>query len=192
MPAQAIELECPGCASPISLDTKVCPYCHRPIVISDMDMISGFSPLDLNKQIFAYRKAASQNPDSRELAQSEAFCYLKLGRYDDAINSFTKALEGNFDNADTYLYAAVALLRGKRPFLSSRETINKIVEYINAANMIEPKGIYYYFLGFVKQDYFERKYLRNLPSSQECLAKASEFGFSDADVKTLNEMMGLQ
>ena len=140
-----IELECPGCAAPLTTSTKTCPKCFRPIVISTLNTISGFSPIDLKKQANTYSKAMVNNPDNDELNMSIAFCYMKLKLYDKAIPCFEKALEENFDNADAYFYAAIALLKGKKAFLAQRDTINKIIEYIDAANMIEPKGIYHYF-----------------------------------------------
>jgi len=41
------------------------------------------------------------------------------------------------------------------------------VEYLNAAIMIELRGIYHYFLAYVKHDYFERKYLNIAPNWEE-------------------------
>lgn len=191
MPQQVVELECPGCAAAISTATKTCPHCFRPIVVSTLNTISGLSPLDLNKQANAYKKAMARNPDNKDLNMSIAFCYLKLKLYDKAIESFKKALDGNFEDSEAYFYAAIALLKGKKAFLASRDVINKIIEYIDAANMIEPKGIYYYFLGYVKLDYFERKYLKNSPSSRECKAQAVNLGLSDYDVSELYNLLGV-
>ena len=87
-------------------------------------------------------------------------CYLKLGLYDKALLAFEKAMENNFDNSETFFYAAICLLGGKKPFAQQKPTINKVEEYINAALMIEPKGVYYYFLAYVKKDYYERKFLK--------------------------------
>ncbi len=191
MSHQVVALECPGCAAPISTDTKTCPKCFRPIVISTLNTINGFTPLDLKKQASVYNKAMANHPDQEELNLSAAFCYLKLKLYDKAIPCFEKALEDNFDNADAYFYAAVALLKGKKAFLSQRPVINKIMEYIDAANMIEPKGIFYYFLAYIKYDYFARKSLNHPPTYRECIQKAVELGLSNADVQGLYELMGV-
>ncbi|MBR4357549.1 MAG: hypothetical protein IKQ00_06450 [Butyrivibrio sp.] len=187
-----IELECPGCAAPLTTSTKTCPKCFRPIVISTLNTISGFSPIDLKKQANTYSKAMVNNPDNDELNMSIAFCYMKLKLYDKAIPCFEKALEENFDNADAYFYAAIALLKGKKAFLAQRDTINKIIEYIDAANMIEPKGIYHYFLAYIKYDYFERKSLNNRPMYRECLKEAVNLGLSETDVSGLFELLGVE
>lgn len=191
MPQRVIELECPGCAAPLTTDMKTCPKCFRPIVISTLNAINGFSQMDLNRQASAYRKAMAADPDNDDLNLSIAFCYTKLKLYDKAIPCFEKALAEKFDNSEAYFYAAISLLKGKKAFLAPRNTINKIIEYIDAANMIEPKGIYYYFLAYIKYDYFERKYLNNPPSYRECIKEAAKIGLSDTDIEAFYEMLGV-
>jgi len=141
MAHQVVELECPGCGVPITTSTKQCPQCFREIVISTFNSITGMSALEINKQANAYRKAMVAHPDDQTLNMSIAFCYLKLKLYDKAIPCFEKAIEDNFDNSETYFYAAIALLKGKKAFVTPRAVIDKIEEYIQAAIMIEPKGI---------------------------------------------------
>lgn len=192
MSHQIVDLECPGCGATVSTETQTCPYCYRPLVIRTLNNIREFTPMDLNKQANGYRKALSQNPDSAELNMSVAFCYMKLKLYDKAIPCFEKSLEENFDNADAYYYAAIALLKGKKAFLASREVIDKIVEYIDAANMIEPKGIFYYFLAYIKYDYFERKYLNTKPSYKECLSRAVDIGLSQTDVNDMYALLEVE
>ena len=63
------------------------------------------------------------------------------------------------DQPDVFFYAAVSLLKGQKAFVAPRAAIDKCLEYLNAALMIEPKGIYQYFLAYIKYDYFSRKYL---------------------------------
>ena len=72
---------------------------------------------EVNKYAGAYRSALSQHPDNTELNNSIAMCYLKLKLYDKAQASFAKAIEDNFDNSETYFYAAISLLSGKKAFL---------------------------------------------------------------------------
>lgn len=192
MAQRVVELECPGCAAPLSANVKTCPKCFRPIVISTLHSIGGFSAMDLKKQANAYKKALSSNPEDVELNLSLAFCYTRLKLYDKAVFCFEKALDDNFDNADAYFYAAVALLKGKKAFLMPRATINKVIEYVDAANMIEPKGIYYYYLAYIKYDYFKRKYLNTSPSYIECLKEAENIGLSDADIDELYELLGVE
>ena len=146
---------------------------------------------EVNKFAGAYRKALAENPDNQELNNSLAMCYLKLKLYDKALPAFEKAMEDNFDNSETFFYAAICLLQGKKPFLLQRPIIDKIQEYINAAIMIEPRGIYYYFLAYIKFDYFSRKFFKTSPTYQEALAMAQQQGYSPLDAEQLFEILGV-
>ena len=192
MAHQIVELECPGCGKGITTSTQQCPQCFREIVISTFNSVSGMSPLEINKQANAYRKAMVNNPDNQTLNMSIAFCYLKLKLYDKAIPCFEKAIEDNFDNSETYFYAAIALLKGKKAFLTPRPIIDKIEEYIQAAIMIEPKGIYYYFWAYIRYDHHFRKSYRMSPNYQELLAQAKQIGLSQTDVSELYNILEVQ
>lgn len=192
MSHQVIEMNCPGCGARVSTEQKECDWCHKPIIISTFNSVYSMPMPEVNKFAGAYRKALAENPDNQELNNSVAMCYLKLKLYDKALPAFEKAMEDNFDNSETFFYAAVCLLQGKKPFLHQRPTIDKILEYINAALMIEPKGIYYYFLAYIKYDYFKRKFLNVSPNYQEILAIAQECGYSDYDIDQLCSILGIE
>lgn len=192
MAHQIVELECPGCGKSITTSTQQCPQCFREIVISTFNSVSGMSPLEINKQVNAYRKAMVSNPNNQTLNMSIAFCYLKLKLYDKAIPCFEKAIEDNFDNSETYFYAAIALLKGKKAFLTPRPIIDKIEEYIQAAVMIEPKGIYYYFWAYIRYDHHFRKSYRMSPNYQDLLAQAEQIGLSQTDVIELYNILEVQ
>ena len=192
MAHQIVELECPGCGKAITTSTQQCPQCFREIVISTFNSVSGMSPLEINKQANAYRKAMVNNPNNQTLNMSIAFCYLKLKLYEKAIPCFEKAIEDNFDNSETYFYAAIALLKGKKAFLSPRSVIDKIEEYIQAAIMIEPKGIYYYFWAYIRYDHHFRKSYRMTPNYQELLAQAKQIGLSQTDIVELYKILEVE
>ena len=192
MAIQVVDLECPGCGTPINTSTTQCPSCFREIVISTFNSVSGMSPLELNKQANSYRKALANNPNDQTLNMSIAFCYLKLKLYDKAIPCFEKAIEDNFDNSETYFYLAVAMLKGKKAFLAPRADINKIEEYLQAAMMIEPKGIYYYFWAYIRYDHHFRKAYRMSPNYQELLAQAKQAGLSPTDITQLYSVLGVE
>lgn len=192
MAHQIVELECPGCGKAITTSTQQCPQCFREIVISTFNSVSGMSPLEINKQANAYRKAMVNNPDNQTLNMSIAFCYLKLKLYDKAIPCFEKAIEDNFDNSETYFYAAIALLKGKKAFLAPRSVIDKIEEYLQAAIMIEPKGIYHYFWAYIRYDHHFRKSYRMSPNYQELFAQAKQIGLSQTDVLELYKILEVE
>lgn len=185
MAFSVVELNCPGCGARVSTEQKVCDWCHKPIIISTFNSVADMPLPEVNKYANAYRQALSAAPENQDLNKSVAMCYLKLKLYDKAIPAFEKALENNFDDSELFFYAAICLLRGKKAFVAQRSDVEKAIEYLNAANMIEPKGIYYYFLAYIKYDYFERKYLNTSPNYRDCLTMAYGSGVSDFDVENL-------
>lgn len=185
MSQQVIELNCPGCGARVNTGQTECEWCHKPIVISTFNSVNTMPMPEVNKYAGTYRKALAENPDDMALNNSVAMCYLKLKLYDKALPAFEKAMKDNFDNSETFFYAAICLLQGKKAFLASRDAINKIEEYINAALMIEPKGIYYYFHAYVKYDYFYRKSYKTQPTYKELLVAATQAGVSEYDKKQL-------
>ena len=133
----------------------------------------------------AYRQALQEHPDDFQLNSSVAMCYLRLGLYDQAIPAFEKAVADNFDNAEIYFYAGISLLRGKRPFLSPKAEVERILQWINAACMIAPLGIYYYFAAYVTLDFYDRKHLRAPVSYDTHMQSAIQLGVSPTDVQSL-------
>ena len=105
--------------------------------------------------------------------------------YAKALEMLEKALENDMSNPEIHFYLAVALLEGKRPFLSQKAKIAKIEEYLNTATAIEEKAIYYYFLAYVKKDFYESKALKAIPSSNELLAKANALGLTQIETDEL-------
>ena len=192
MAQQVVELECPGCGKAITTSTTQCPQCFREIVISTFNSVSGMTPMDINKQANAYRKAMVAHPDNKDLNMSIAFCYLKLKLYDKAIECFEKAVEDNFDNSEVYFYAAIALLKGKRPFSVPMADIKKAIMYLDAAKMIEPKGIYDYLEAYIKYDFFNRKFIKTTPDYKACMAQAKATGLSANDVLELFKVLGTE
>ncbi len=192
MGAQAIEIKCPGCGAPERIDSVKCRYCHQPLSISSFSTISEMAAPMVNKYAGTYKRALEDNPDDQTLNLSMGMCYLKLKLYDKALPNFEKAMEDNFDNSEPFFYAAICVLNGKKPFLHSRDEINKILEYVNAALMLEERGIYRYFLAYVKKDYFERKFLNISPNAKEEIELASRIGYSQLDVSMLLPFLGTE
>ena len=191
MAHQVIDMRCPGCGAPTSTGQTICQRCFRPIVISTFNSVYEMPLPEVNKYANAYRSVLAQNPDSAELNTAIAMCYLKLKLYAKAQAAFEKAVADNFDNSEVFFYAAVCLLKGKKAFLAKRTDIDKMEEYLQAALMIEPRGIYYYFWAYIKYDHFYRKHYRTSPDYQELLSSAEQAGLSNYDVEQLYAILGV-
>jgi len=188
---EVIMLKCPNCGAAVSSEQKKCIYCRKTVIIQSYNEVNEMPLLQLNKYAASYRNTLAENPNNKEINYSVGTCYLKLKLYDKALEAFEKALQDNFENAEPYYLAAVALLQGKKAFVTPRASIDKAIEYLNAANMISPKDIYYYFLAYIKQDYFERKYLNTAPTYQELLQTSAEYGMTEEKADEFFRMLGV-
>ena len=191
MAIQVISLNCPNCNAPVNTGQEKCASCRQPILITSFSNLFDMPMSSINKYTGRYREVLSQNPENKELNNAIAMCYLKLRLYDKAIVSFEKAMEDNFNNSETFFYASVCLLQGKKAFLAQRVVIDKIEEYIQAALRIEPKGIYYYFWAYIKYDYFTRKYFRTIPTYEDTVVKAQSAGVSPNDIEQLFTILNI-
>lgn len=191
MSQQVIEMNCPGCGARVSTSQKECEWCHKPIIISTFNSVYTMPMPEVNKYINSYKKVLSENSENSDINKSIAMCYLKLKKYDDALRFYEKTIEDNFDDSEAYFYAAMCSLGGKKAFLNQRPAIDKALENINAAIMIEPKGIYYYFLAYLKYDYFERKHFKTEPNYTECMKMAVDAGLSEYDIEQVYNILGV-
>ena len=196
MNVQVAVLRCPNCGGNIEKDQKNCEYCGSPLTFSTYESVAEFSPIQANKFIRGYEFNIQNNPTDRELGatlnSSMAFFFLKLKMYDKAYEAFSTAMLSNLENSEIYFYAAVSLLKGKKAFLHTRPEIDQMLELINAAIMMEPKGIYYYFMAYIKHDYFKRKFLSTTPNFKDCLTNARAFGCTQKDVALFYDAAGVE
>lgn len=191
MAAHVIDIRCPGCNAPVTTGMNTCEYCGSPVVISTFNSVMNMPGPKLQQLSRGYASNLRDNPNDPALNFSIGMIYLKLKKYEDAAKAFEKAIEDDFDNSEAYFYAAISMLGGKKPFLHLRPAINKMVENLNAANMIEPRGIYYYVLAYIKKDYFDRKFLNITPNYRAELAEANALGVSDVDIDMVFTACGL-
>ncbi len=184
-------LVCPACGFPVEVGMKECPAGH-PLNITTFNSVYSMPLPMVNKYAGTYKKELAEDPDDQDLNTAIAFCYLKLKLYDKALPAFEKAMEDNFDNSETFFYAAICLLQGKKAFVNPRTVIDKAEEYINAALMIEPKGIYYYLWAYLRYDHHYRKAYNMNPNYATLLVQAKETGLSEADIEQLYGVLGVE
>ena len=190
MAQTVVDMKCPGCGNPVSTADRECKYCGRPVVITTFHSICGMPAPQIGKYIGEYGKVLSADPGNTEINGGIAMCYLKIGLYDKALEAFEKAMENNFGNSEIFFFAAVCLLRGKKAFNTPFADIKKAIEYTNAAIAIEPRGIYFYFLAYLKYDFYERKCLNIRPDYKEELKAAVSSRVSGEDIRLLFDVIG--
>ncbi|MBQ8593479.1 MAG: hypothetical protein IJ467_04200 [Bacteroidaceae bacterium] len=180
---EVISLKCPNCNSGVDSSMSECPACDKPIIFRHMSQTAAMPMPLVNKYLGSYRSLESQNPNNKTINTAIGICFLKLKMYDKALAAFEKSMPDNFDNAEPFYLAAVALLQGKKAFLAPRLAIDKMEEYLNAASMIEMRPVFYYFMAYIKKDYFDRKFLNTTPSYQELMEQAVGYGLTTSDIE---------
>lgn len=192
MEQRAITLCCPNCGGKIVPGQKECDWCHSPVIITRIDELENMGTPQINKYVREYSKILAQDSDAIGINKSIGLCYLKLRLIEKALIAFEHAMDDDPDDNEIYYYTAICLLKGKKAFLSQLPTINRILEYLNAAIMLEEKGIYYYFMAYIKYDYFERKHLRSEPRSSDLFKLALERGVLQEQKEQLYELLGVE
>lgn len=194
MAVKVIDLKCSGCGNALAATDTECAYCGNPVIVSSFNAIKDASLPAISKLAKNLERELARDPE--EQGQEKRFtigcCYLRLKLYDKAIAEFEAAIENNFDNPEPAFYAAVALLRGKKAFVTPLPLIKKALEYIGAAIMIEERGIFFMYSAYIKYDFYARKSLRISPSYIDDMSRAREANVPPADVQTLFSLLGVE
>ncbi|MDR0909991.1 MAG: tetratricopeptide repeat protein [Spirochaetaceae bacterium] len=185
-------IKCPNCGELGQEVGTKCKACDYPVTLTEMKTVMAMPMPQVNKYIASYREQMAADPNSKPLNGSIAMCYLRLKMYDKALPCFEKAMEENFEDSTPFFYAAVCILKGQKAFVHNRQEIDKILEYINAAKMIEAKPIYEYFEAYVRYDYFGRKFMKVPPAWQEVLQQSKDSGISDEEIALFYQTIGVE
>lgn len=186
---EVISIKCPNCGASITTQTKKCEYCDNEILIQNFKSLTSMPLPIVNKHIASYKNAVAEHPDNIDANLAIGLCFLKLKKYDQALEALERAQADNFENAAPFYYAAVARLKGRKPFLCNRTEINQIETDINAAMSIEPSADQYYLLSYIGRDYFKRKCLKHEPAWEELMEEAVNNGLTPADVEEIHAML---
>jgi tetratricopeptide (TPR) repeat protein len=137
----------------------------------------------------SFENALDEGANGPSLQMALGMCLLKLGLYGKALDHFEAAVIDDVENSEAYFYAAVASLAGKKPFLAPLAVVRSAEEYLNAALRLEDRGIYFYLLGYLRFDYYERKSLNVTPPYAYFLEKSLRQGVTDLDIRNLFELL---
>lgn len=175
MVVKVVDLRCSGCGNALATSEHFCKFCGNAVVVSSFNSVYAATAQDAMKWARSLDKDLAEDTNNEAWGQivvTQAFCYLKLRRYDEALAKFKAAIEENFDNPEPYFYAAVCLLRGRKAFLTPLADIKLAMGYIDSAQLIEGRGAFNYFLAYIKLDFHSRRCLRASPDWQDELAIA--------------------
>lgn len=182
-----MDVRCPGCGAGVDAAAKQCEWCGKPVVITTFSSIRDWNAPQVSQYIKAYTQRLTDNP-TPDVELGLGICLLKLGQYDKAFEHIDSAISTNVDNPEAFLYAAMAVLGGKRPFLVPMANVKKALSYLDSAKMIEDRGIFPYLSSVIRRDFFERKSLKVSPTADEELATAQAWQVSPADIDYVHEL----
>jgi tetratricopeptide (TPR) repeat protein len=188
----AVVLECPQCGAPVKQGSRTCDRCYSEYIVTSVRGLKKFDDSGVKKYLKAYEAGLRSGGESAELYTAMGICQLRRGLCKHATDCFEKAIALLPEDSETYYYAAVSLLAGKRPFLSALPTIRKAIEYIDLALDFSEHGAYYYLKHLIHKDYFEMKNLRCSPTSAELLNRSQTAGLGDNDILETRELLGMQ
>ncbi|MCQ2211631.1 MAG: hypothetical protein MJZ34_15220 [Paludibacteraceae bacterium] len=172
-------INCPNCGAPVSSHAEKCEYCAAEVLIKSFKKVRKTPSSEINKYINNYLSSVPNNPNNCDLNVSIGLCWLRIQKYDNAITSFEKAQENNMGNHLPYFYAAIARLKGRKPFLCNKQEIGQMETELNAAVDISSDCLSYYFLACIGKDYYKRKFLKHDPSYEYYLDSAYENGLTE-------------
>lgn len=192
MAMEVVDLKCPGCGAPIDTTQADCKYCGRPIVVRTLNTFNTMDRETANKYQTVYKGILKEEPNNAEVNASMGMYLLNIGSYGKALEKFEKAIEDEVDNSEAFFWAGVSMLNGKRPFITPKATIEKAIEYATSASMIENRGIYNYFISYLKYDFYFQKMLKISPDYQEELQTAIMNNVTLEDINILSQVMKVQ
>ena len=192
MPMEVENLKCPGCGAPIDPTKQNCKYCARPIVVKTFNDFKTMDTKLATKYQTVYKEILKEEPNNAGVNASLGMYLLNIGSYEKALSKFEKAIDDEVDNSEAYFWAGVSILNGKRPFIIPKVSIEKAIEYAKSAIMIENRGIYNYFIAYLKYDFYFLKMLRVTPNYQEELQNAIKNNVTLEDINILSQVMKVQ
>lgn len=118
--------------------------------------------------------------------------FIKAGMYSQAQSILEQLIIENSSDDNIYFYLAVCLLGGKRPFLLQKNVIEQVLSYLEAAVAFSPKAVYYYFIAYIKYDFYSLKFLRISPDYRELYNIAVNHGISEEEKQSLFALLKVQ
>lgn len=193
MLVSVVGFKCSNCGESLSESMATCPSCDQPVVIRKVSSLIGLTMPELRARsqlmdVEALRDCG--DPLSADADFTSGCCLLRLKMFERAIARFDKAVAADPCNAEALFCSAIAALKGKRPFLASLADIRKAQECIVAAEMVEERAVFYYFLAYIKQDFYARRFLRVEPDWRQELQCALAMGIAVEEKQELFALLG--
>lgn len=177
--------KCPNCGANLNLGKDVCDYCGTQYKVKTFGQLNGLNN-ELIEKIAEFNDGFSF--ESADLCVG--LCYLKLKQYSSALIKFERAIEQASLDSEIYYYKALALLKGRKPFLLNRAEIEKVESCLESATSLKNKAKFYFLWAVVRYDYYNRKYYNVSPDYNELFEKAKTEGLTEKEAQEIYEILG--
>lgn len=114
---------------------------------------------------------------------------LRSRLYKEAMEDFKVAMMEQPQKSQALFMSAVAMLGGRKAFLTPLANIQKAEEFLGAALLVEDRGIFHYFLAYLRLDFYERKSLSSRSPWQSSIDQAWRCGIDNDDIDALFSML---
>ena len=159
---RVVQLTCPSCGASVDENQKTCSSCGVGLLFELDDSVTSLSQIRM---------------------------LIEQCSYEEAIQKCNVFISRGIRSADVYYCLCIALLEGKRPFLHSRNTIDKCINALENALKLDDKGIINLLRAFIEYDYFERKFLNRTPNYSFYLNKAQDKGVNSSELTHLKKYL---
>lgn len=166
-------------------EIKKCKSCKAFLVVENTFEAETLSAVEKIKQqknlLEALTKGTLDQENKDLLNNSLGLIALESKSYLIAQKHFKKTIDENPDNAEAYYYYSLALLNGKRPFLSNRNLIDQLIQNMDFALSLDMKGKYAYLKALMIYDFYSLKSLRYSESFDSVIEIAEELEVTDEE-----------
>lgn len=176
---EAESVECPNCGKAFdqqSLRRGQCRACATAIVVTSLSYLERYDQPVVKKYILHYTRVLRERADDPDALLALALCYMRLNLFGPCDGYLKKMLEHHPAEAGGYYYSAIALLRGKRPRLTTMDGIRNMLSLLDTAAELDPgNGRYEICKAIVVYDYYVTNGMRvPEPAPGTLLQSASE------------------
>lgn len=177
-------------------EIKKCKSCKAFLVVEntfEAETLSTVEKLKQQKNLLEALNKGTLNQENKDLLNNSlGLIALESKSYLIAQKHFKKTIDENPDNAEAYYYYSLALLNGKRPFLSNRNLIDQLIQNMDFALSLDMKGKYAYLKALMIYDFYSLKSLRYSESFNSVIEIAEALEVTDEEKMEIFKILNMK
>lgn len=183
--------ECPQCGAPAKPSQRNCEFCKAEFFITSVAYLGKLDQGGINKYLQHYKKLTKENPDDAEGYLGLGITFLQLGMFPLALKSFERVIELSPEIPQSYYYASLAKIQGRRLMTLSLKEAKDVESLANTAAQIDPGNpTFTLLLALIRRDYYEANGMKSpAPNAEELLATIQGREIETKEVDRLKAMV---